>query len=161
MPFTCLEQAAATVPQPLRSLVERAVQGYRMHTDAARSLADLVTASGGNSYVAHLAYILTQAARAGQDDVMAALDSLETRLRDRERLRHRAQVVLRMVSITIRTLQGALVAALATALFVPLFSEFFCASLGRQILYVLVLVGALLSSLYFDYESQHLQEGLS
>ncbi|MBU0494228.1 MAG: hypothetical protein KKB13_20460 [Chloroflexi bacterium] len=161
MPFHCLAAAAPECPEPLRGLLERAVQHYQMQTDATRALDTLVASSGDNAYLAYLAYILREAARAGQEEVLGALHSLEGRLRDRERLQQRSRVVLRMVSITIRTLQGALVAALAVAIMVPLFADFFYSSLGRQVIYVLVLGGAVANSLYFDYESERLKGGLA
>ncbi|MBU0495714.1 MAG: hypothetical protein KKA73_21550 [Chloroflexi bacterium] len=160
MPMTCLEGAVAATPEPLRGLVQQAVDQFQMNLDLGAALDALVAAGQYNAYLAYLAYILGQSTRTGPDAVGAALLSLEDRLRDREKLRQRASVVLRMTSITLRTLQGALVAGLAGALLVPLFADFFTSSLGRQVIYCLVLWGVLAASLYLDRETQHLQGGV-
>jgi len=154
--FPALEEAARNLDEPLKNMLQRAIQANQMRIPPERIFADLRRV--GNPYLNQFLFILERAPESDAAAVSAALAELEARLRQRAHLQGRAKVALAMLSGTVRFLQGANLAAILIALWLPLFWNFYASSLQRQGIFLAAVTAVLVGSVYFDQELAKLQE---
>jgi Flp pilus assembly protein TadB len=154
--YGSLEEAERVLPPEgdLRAAVKRVIARYGAGDDnPLRPLKSLPDPSL-RRFVRVLALI-------GQSDTQAireALQRLEKQISARKKLRNRVQVVLALMTGTLRILQGANLGAAAIAVTIPLWRDFFTATWGHRATFILATAGFALASAYFQTEKNALQE---
>lgn len=109
-------------------------------------------------YLNQFAFIVRHAVAGNQQEILAALRDLSTRLEQRQRLYDRSKVSLALVSGTVRFLQAANAIVISLAVLAPFWWDYYSAYLSRQTLLVLVITAALGGSWYFEQQVEQLRQ---
>lgn len=153
--FYSLEAAATDMPDgAIRQAVLEATRRYRADLDAERALA--VLREPGLPHLSRLAAILTQVGRADESAIRSALQSLQNQVHKSRQLRDRANTVLTLTRLTLRTLQAANLTALAAVTALPMWHTFYA---DRPAMLIVATGMALAGSWYFASEIKRI-EGL-
>ena len=157
--FGALEEAAAdlefgVVRQAVRRVAARARTGMNLD-DALTPLRDLPSPTARQ-----VAYVLGQLPETDEGTGRRVLDELEERLRRSRRLRRRAETVLILTRLTLRALQVANAIAVVVALTMPLWADFFTASLSRRLTFIAATLMVVGGSAYFAGETERLEASL-
>ena len=156
-PFAALAEAIVGIPDPLHSLIMRAVNGYRIGRPPQRIWAELRELAE-DPYLRQLVDIVAWAEQAGMEQAVEALEGLHKRLAARRDLRRRSKVALALTSGTARFFQAANAAAVLSVAFVPFIQRFYTQSAARQLLFVVIATWPLLGALYMESEMGRLKE---
>ena len=157
--FGALEDAAGDLePGAVQAAVRQAADRARTGMAVEESLTPLC---GLPSRVARqVAYVLEQLPNSDEVTGRRVLDELEVRLRRARRLRERAGTVLVLTRLTLRALQVANGVAIVVALTLPLWADFFTASIGRRMTFIAATLMVAGGSAYFAGETQRLEASL-
>lgn len=149
---------ALQLPQGrLRRAVDEVVLRLEMHEaplGAARPLAALPGAGA-----ARLAALIAHSAAITEAVQLSLLEDLEQEAGQQKLLRAKMRQVLGLVKGTIRLLQGAAALALAVTFLVPEWRLFFLQDISHRLTMLLMVAGAALASLYFEFEVYQLGKG--
>ncbi len=156
--FGILEEVVEGLEEPLKGLIEQAVKRYYVTGSAREAFHTLRESSGHHPYLCQFAFMLERADKATSEALQEALSDLEERMEQRHRLRGRSKIALALLRGEARFLQGANVAAIGAATFVPVLREFYTSTLARQGIFVAAVSAVLAASIYFDQEVRMLEE---
>lgn len=156
--FGTLEEVVEGLEEPLRGLIEQAVKSYYVTGSAREAFANLRKSSGHHPYLCQFIFIVERGDKATSEAVQEALSDLEERMEERHRLRGRSRIALALLRGEARFLQGANLAAIGAATFVPVLREFYMSTLARQGIFMAAVSAVLATSIYFDQEVRMLEE---
>jgi len=156
--FGTLEEVVEGLEEPLRGLIEQAVKRYYVTGSAREAFATLRQSSDHHPYLCQFVFILERADKATSEAVQEALSDLEERMEQRHRLRGRSRIALALLRGEARFLQGANLAAIGAATFVPVLRGFYTSTLARQGIFMAAVSAVLAASIYLDREVRMLEE---
>lgn len=134
----------------LKRSLQQVISRLQMHQppeEAVRSLQGLP-----GTITARLSALIANSARTTDDMQSALLQTLEQEAHRQKLLRSKIRQTLALVRGTIRLLQGATAAALVFVLLSPTWRTFFLQDIPHRTLMTVLIVCAVLASLYFEYE---------
>lgn len=134
----------------LKRSLQQVITRLQMHQppeEAVRSLQGLP-----GTITARLSALIANSARTTDDMQSALLQTLEQEAHRQKLLRSKIRQTLALVRGTIRLLQGATAAALVFVLLSPTWRTFFLQDIPHRTLMTVLIVCAVLASLYFEYE---------
>jgi len=134
----------------LKRSLQQVITRLQMHQppeEAVRSLQGLP-----GTITARLSALIANSARTNDDMQSALLQTLEQEAHRQKLLRSKIRQTLALVRGTIRLLQGATAAALVFVLLSPTWRTFFLQDIPHRTLMTVLIVCAVLASLYFEYE---------
>lgn len=134
----------------LKRSLQQVIARLQMHQppeEAVRSLRGLP-----GTITARLSALIANSAHTTDDMQSALLQTLEQEAHRQKLLRSKIRQTLALVRGTIRLLQGATAAALVFVLLSPTWRMFFLQDIPHRTLMTVLIVCAVLASLYFEYE---------
>lgn len=134
----------------LKRSLQQVIARLQMHQppeEAVRSLQGLP-----GTITARLSALIANSARTTDDMQSALLQTLEQEAHRQKLLRSKIRQTLALVRGTIRLLQGATAAALVFVLLSPTWRTFFLQDIPHRTLMTVLIVCAVMASLYFEYE---------
>jgi len=158
--FGTLEEVVEGLEEPLRGLIDQAVKRYYVTGSAREAFLTLRSSSEHHPYLCQFIFIVERADKASREALQEALGDLEERMEERHRLRGRTRIALALLRGEARFLQGANVAAIGAATFVPVLREFYMSTMARQGIFIAAVSAVLAVSIYFDQEVRMLEEGI-
>lgn len=156
--FGTLEEVAEGLEEPLRGLIDEAVKSYYVTGSPRQAFLILRSSSDHHPYLCQFIFILERSDKATSEALQEALRDLEERMEQRHRLRGRSRIALALLRGEARFLQGANVAAIGAAAFVPVLREFYTSTVARQGIFMAAVSAVLATSIYFDQEVRMLEE---
>lgn len=156
--FGTLEEVVDELEEPLRGLIDEAIRRYYVTGSARQAFLNLRSSSDHHPYLCQFVFILERADKATSDALQEALSDLEERMEQRHRLRGRSRIALALLRGEARFLQGANLAAIGAATFVPVLRKFYTSTLARQGIFMAAVSAVLAASIYFDREVRMLEE---
>lgn len=156
--FGTLEEVVERLEEPLRGLIEQAVKRYYVTGSVREAFLTLRSSSDHHPYLCQFIFIVERADKASREALQEALSDLEERMEQRHRLRGRTRIALALLMGEARFLQGANVAAIGAATFVPVLREFYVSTMARQGIFIAAVSAVLAASIYFDQEVRMLEE---
>ena len=156
--FGTLEVVVEGLEEPLRGLIDEAVKRYYVTGSPRQAFLILRSSSDHHPYLCQFIFILERADKATSEALQEALRDLEERMEQRHRLRGRSRIALALLRGEARFLQGANVAAIGAATFVPVLREFYTSTVARQGIFMAAVSAVLATSIYFDQEVRMLEE---
>ena len=156
-PFAALGEAVEGLDEPIRGFILRALDAYRIGVPSQRIWTQL-REEGGDPYLTQLVDIMQWAEAAGMKEVEESLSDLVKRLVARRDLRRRAKVSLALTAGTVKFLQAANAAAVASVAFVPFLWNFYSVGLSRQLMFLLIAFIPLGGALYMQNEIERIRE---
>ncbi len=143
-------------PGRVQTAVQQVLSMFRVRQNIDEATRPLLAL--GNPYITQFVFILTRLDTSDRETSLAALGELEERLRSRRRLRDRARTALVVLRLTVRTIQGGLLAAMLAVLVLPLWRSFYLGTLAHRVTFVVMTLLAMAASLFFDNETQRLED---
>ena len=156
-PFSALGETVEGLDEPLKGLILRALNAYRIGIPSERIWAQL-REEGRDPYLTQLVDILAWAEAAGMKEVEEALSDLVKRLVARRDLNRRAKVSLALTAGTVKFLQAANLAAIVSVALTPYLRSFYSEGLPRQLMFFLIALIPLGGALYMQNEMERIRE---
>lgn len=134
----------------LKCSLQQVIARLQMHQPPEAAVRSLQGLPG--TITARLSALIANSARTTDDMQSALLQTLEQEAHRQKLLRSKIRQTLALVRGTIRLLQGATAAALVFVLLSPTWRTFFLQDIPHRTLMTVLIVCAVLASLYFEYE---------
>ncbi|MBI4927979.1 MAG: hypothetical protein HY835_09455 [Anaerolineae bacterium] len=134
----------------LKRSLQQVISRLQMHQPPEEAVGSLQGLPG--TITARLSALIANSARTTDDMQSALLQTLEQEAHRQKLLRSKIRQTLALVRGTIRLLQGATAAALVFVLLSPTWRTFFLQDIPHRTLMTVLIVCAVLASLYFEYE---------
>ena len=148
-----IELPGGVLKRSIRQVVTR-LQMHQPPEQAAHALKGLP-----GTVTARLAALIANSARITDEIQSSLLVALEQEAHRQKLLRSKMRQTLALVRGTIRLLQGAVTAAMVFVLLSPTWRDFFLQDIPHRTLLTVLMVCAVLSSLYFEFEVYQLGSG--
>jgi len=155
--FKSLEEAAKKVGEPLRSLVDIAVETYFTTSSSERAFAEFRRRTK-NPMLNQFIYILEMSESARDESVTAALDNLIARLRRQEDLQRQVETGLASITGQTSFIQGLAIAIAYVVAILPGFRRVYTANLLGRLLYIAIFSVILVTSYYIEKRVRELKE---
>ena len=150
-PFAVLTEIEGDLPSGVvRDAARRVTNIYGSSGRVDRALAPLRELN--NPYLARLTMVLETGGTASADAVTAEVRRIEADIKTRDRLAGQAKASLALLKGTTRFLQAVNVAAIAVAVALPAWRDFFTSTLQRRGTFLAATLFVALASFYFDQE---------
>lgn len=141
----------------LKRSIQQVVTRLQMHQPPEQAAQALKGLPG--TVTARLAALIANSARITDEIQSSLLVALEQEAHRQKLLRSKMRQTLALVRGTIRLLQGAVAAALVFVLLSPTWRGFFLQDIPHRTLLTVLMICAVLASLYFEYEVYQLGSG--
>jgi uncharacterized membrane protein YhaH (DUF805 family) len=141
----------------LKRSIQQVVTRLQMHQPPEQAAQSLKGLPG--MVTARLAVLIANSARITDDIQSSLLVSLEQEAHRQKLLRSKMRQTLALVQGTIRLLQGVVAAAMLFVLLSPTWRSFFLQDVPHRTLLTVLMLCAVLASLYFEYEVYQLGSG--
>lgn len=141
----------------LKRSIQQVVTRLQMHQPPEQAAQSLKGLPG--MVTARLEALIANSARITDDIQSSLLVSLEQEAHRQKLLRSKMRQTLALVQGTIRLLQGVVAAAMLFVLLSPTWRSFFLQDVPHRTLLTVLMVCAVLASLYFEYEVYQLGSG--
>lgn len=151
--LNAIELPAGVLKRSIQQVVTR-LQMHQPPDQAAQALKGLP-----GTVTARLAALIANSARITDDIQTSLLVALEQEAHRQKLLRSKMRQTLALVRGTIRLLQGAVAAAMVFVLLSPTWRSFFLQDIPHRTLLTVLMLCAVLASLYFEYEVYQLGSG--
>jgi hypothetical protein len=151
--LNAIELPAGVLKRSIQQVVTR-LQMHQPPDQAAQALKGLP-----GTVTARLAALIANSARITDDIQASLLVALEQEAHRQKLLRSTMRQTLALVRGTIRLLQGAVAAAMVFVLLSPTWRSFFLQDIPHRTLLTVLMLCAVLASLYFEYEVYQLGSG--
>ena len=151
--LNAIELPAGVLKRSIQQVVTR-LQMHQPPDQAAQALKGLP-----GTVTARLAALIANSARITDDIQASLLVALEQEAHRQKLLRSKMRQTLALVRGTIRLLQGAVAAAMVFVLLSPTWRSFFLQDIPHRTLLTVLMLCAVLASLYFEYEVYQLGSG--
>jgi len=151
--LNAIELPARVQKRSIQQVVTR-LQMHQPPDQAAQALKGLP-----GTVTARLAALIANSARITDDIQTSLLVALEQEAHRQKLLRSKMRQTLALVRGTIRLLQGAVAAAMVFVLLSPTWRSFFLQDIPHRTLLTVLMLCAVLASLYFEYEVYQLGSG--
>lgn len=151
--LNAIELPAGVLKRSIQQVVTR-LQMHQPPDQAAQALTGLP-----GTVTARLAALIANSARITDDIQASLLVALEQEAHRQKLLRSKMRQTLALVRGTIRLLQGAVAAAMVFVLLSPTWRSFFLQDIPHRTLLTVLMLCAVLGSLYFEYEVYQLGSG--
>ena len=151
--LNAIELPAGVLKRSIQQVVTR-LQMHQPPDQAAQALKGLP-----GTVTARLAALIANSARISDDIQASLLVALEQEAHRQKLLRSKMRQTLALVRGTIRLLQGAVAAAMVFVLLSPTWRSFFLQDIPHRTLLTVLMLCAVLASLYFEYEVYQLGSG--
>ena len=149
--FSVLVEIEDDLPKgAVARVVRQAVNAYQTSASVEKALAPLRGLH--NPYLARLAMVLETSGSASTEAIIDEVEHIEDDLKERNRLAGQARASLALLKGTVRFLQAANLAAVAAAVALPMWRDFFTSTLQRRGTFLAATAFLVLASLYFDQE---------
>jgi len=150
-PFAVLTEIEGDLPAGVvRDAARRVTNIYGSSGRVDRALAPLRELN--NPYLARLTMVLEMGGTASADAVTAEVRRIEADIKARDRLAGQAKASLALLKGTTRFLQAVNVAAIAVAVVLPAWRDFFTSTLQRRGTFLAATLFVALASFYFHQE---------
>jgi hypothetical protein len=154
--FKSLEEAAKKLQDPLRTIVQKAVETYFMTSSSARGFADFRSRTD-NVLLSQFIYILEMSESASNTSVTASLDAFVQRLRGHDELQRQVETSLSGITSQTGFMQTLAIIIAYLVAVVPGLHDVYTTLFGR--LAYIVLMGVIIgATIYIDREVIHLKE---
>jgi len=151
--LNAIELPAGVLKRSIQQVVTR-LQMHQPPDQAAQALKGLP-----GTVTARLAALIANSARITDEIQASLLVALEQEAHRQKLLRSKMRQTLALVRGTIRLLQGAVAAAMVFVLLSPTWRSFFLQDIPHRTLLTVLMLCAVLASLYFEYEVYQLGSG--
>jgi hypothetical protein len=151
--LNAIELPAGVLKRSIQQVVTR-LQMHQPPDQAAQALKGLP-----GTVTARLAALIANSARITDDIQASLLVALEQEAHRQKLLRSKMRQTMALVRGTIRLLQGAVAAAMVFVLLSPTWRSFFLQDIPHRTLLTVLMLCAVLASLYFEYEVYQLGSG--
>lgn len=154
--FNALEEANRKVEPPVGTAIAHAVTTFYVTSLPQRAYQEL-RERVQDPYMDQFVYILERGDDAKHEDIMVALEGLQSRMRRARELRDQSEVNMTVITGQSRIIQIIAVAVVAVVGMVPLFRVAYENVIGQTIFLVIATVGVL-TSVYIDRKALALKE---
>jgi hypothetical protein len=151
--LNAIELPAGVLKRSIQQVVTR-LQMHQPPDQAAQALKGLP-----GTVTARLAALIANSARITDEIQASLLVALEQEAHRQKLLRSKMRQTMALVRGTIRLLQGAVAAAMVFVLLSPTWRSFFLQDIPHRTLLTVLMLCAVLASLYFEYEVYQLGSG--